>query len=167
MKLKHVAVALITLLVASAQAADGTLNFTGTVTDKTCNITTTGDVTMANLSHVQFPGKGSVSQPAEFKITLAACAAGVNTVSVRFDGTPADGDNSIIALTTSGETATGVGVQIREKDGTPIPLLSDSKPVTVTSNAAEATFDAVYISTADSVGPGNANATATFNVFYN
>ncbi|WP_394521341.1 hypothetical protein C1N60_02540 [Pantoea sp. SGAir0184] len=172
MKRNIIALSLFALISTGVQAADGTINFTGKITDQTCDIDAgTGApiaVTMGNIGADQFKAKGDTALPTEFSISLKSCP-GVPSVSVKFDGTANAGDNSIIDLTSGANAATGIGLQIQEVDGTPIKLLSNSKAVPITSGAADAKFRAVYISTADAedITAGDANATASFDIVYN
>lgn len=172
MKRNIIALSLLALISAGAQAADGTINFTGKITDQTCDIGAGGGapiaVSMGNIGADQFKAKGDTALPTEFLISLKSCP-GVPSVSVKFDGTANAGDDSIIDLTAGSDAAEGIGLQIQEVDGTPIKLLSKSKAVPINAGNAEAKFRAVYISTADAadITAGDANATASFDIIYN
>ncbi|MBC0855521.1 fimbrial protein [Pantoea stewartii] len=155
----------------SASAADGTINFTGTITDTACKVDTESGNQTVNLGDVattSFGSAGATASATRFTIKLSDCPAAATSASVRFDGPLASGNSKLLALS-SGQTATNVGVGIYEQDSnTLIPVGSASAPVTLSSTSTNAlNFIAKYVSTAATVGAGSANAAATFTVAYN
>ncbi|WP_235589274.1 fimbrial protein [Type-D symbiont of Plautia stali] len=153
-------------------AADGTINFTGTITDATCKVTpgsANQTVALGTVSSTNFTAAGSQSSPTKFNIVLTQCPASASTARIKFDG-PADASNStLIALTSGTGVATGVGVGIYEADGTtqiPVATASASKTLSTTANTTFS-FIAKYVSTSATVTAGTANAVSNFTVTYN
>ncbi|EKT1238278.1 fimbrial protein, partial [Escherichia coli] len=152
--------------VQSANAADGTINFTGNITDTACNVEASSanqSVDLGTVSSSAFSGAGSTASPTRFTISLTTCPEAASTAKVRFDGTTAPGNPSILALN-SGQTAGSVGVAIYEDDSnTLIPIGTASASKTLSSTGTNTmTYIAKYMATGASVSAGSANATATF-----
>ncbi|CAI1835741.1 TPA: fimbrial protein [Serratia fonticola] len=171
---KLIAIAILsgTVLASVAHAADGTINFTGNITDAACTITPTSakqSVSLGTVNSAGLAGAGAVASSTKFGVTLTSCPAAVKGASVKFDG-PTDAANSSLLMLTAGEdVATGVGVGIYEEDGsTLIPVSTASAPKQL-SATADTTFNfiAKYVSTADEVTAGNANAVSDFTISYN
>lgn len=148
-------------------AADGTINFTGSVIDTACVVTPTTTVALGKISKGVFAAVGDTASPITFTISLATCPASLTGASVRFDGTTT-GD-AILALTGTTGVATGLGVAIYEKDSiTRIPVGQSSAPVTLVSTGPNTlTYVAKYMSTAATVGAGTANASTNITIVYN
>ncbi|WP_347449278.1 fimbrial protein [Pantoea stewartii] len=171
-KLRFMATALAAIsLCGTASAADGTINFTGTIRDTACTVDTASANQTVNLGTVaatSFGSAGSTASASRFTINLTGCPTAVTTASIRFDGPLASGNSNLLALS-SGQTATNVGVGIYQQDSaTLIPVAKASAPVTLSSTGTNTlNFVAKYVSTAATVGAGSANAVATFTVAYN
>lgn len=155
----------------SASAADGTVNFTGNISDTTCAVDTNSSsqtVDLGTVSTNSFSAAGATASVARFSINLTGCPSSVTSSSIRFDGPAASGNSNLLALT-SGQTATNVGVGIYQQDSTTlIPLGKPSAPYSISSTGPNVlNFVAKYVSTAKNVGPGSANAAATFTITYN
>lgn len=155
----------------TASAADGTVNFTGTIRDTACTVDTASanqTVNLGTIAATSFTTAGSTASAARFTINLTGCPAAVTSANIRFDGPLASGNSSLLALS-SGQTATGVGVGIYQQDSaTLISMARPSASVTLSSTGTNAlNFIAKYVSTAATVGAGSANAVASFTVAYN
>ncbi|RWR01119.1 fimbrial protein [[Pantoea] beijingensis] len=155
----------------TASAADGTINFTGSIRDTACTVDTASanqTVNLGNIATTSFGSAGSSASSARFTINLTDCPAAITSASIRFDGPLASGNSNLLALS-SGQTATNVGVGIYEQNSTTlIPVGSPSDAVTLSATGINAiNFLAKYVSTAAVVGAGSANAVATFTVAYN
>lgn len=155
-----------------AHAADGTINFTGTILDSACTVDTSTATQTVNLGQIpksSFSAAGDVAAATRFTIALKNCPAAVTSASVKFDGTADAKDSSILALS-SGQTAQGVGVALYEADGvTAIPLATQSKSLTLDTSAGNTnamTFVAKYKATQSTVVAGTANATSDFTISY-
>ena len=156
--------------ISTANAADGTINFTGEIIDAACMVSTTSasqTVTLGQVSSSALAVVDSTAASTAFKIDLTACPASVTTASVKFDGTAYQGDNSVLALD-SGSVASGVGIQIRNADGSVLPLYTASSSIPLAQGTTNTlNFNAAYIAKAVPVTAGTANAVATFSVIYN
>lgn len=158
--------------ISTANAADGTINFTGEIIDAACTVspaTANQTVNLGQVSASAFSTVGSTAAPTAFQIDLTSCPASVTTASVKFDGTPyATGDNITLGLSPVPGAATGVGVRIRSATNLVIPLYTATTPVALTQgNTNTLNFNAAYVSRASTVTAGPANAVATFSVIYN
>ncbi|MBB1581302.1 fimbrial protein [Serratia sp. OS31] len=166
------------LSTSSAFAADGTVNFTGSITDTACVVDTASanlTVPLGKISAKAFGAAGATGPATKFTLVVKSCPE-VATAKVNFDGIPVSGDNNVLALTTGTGVATGVGVQISDKDGNPVPLrglsgsydLKKGDPADTAKDVTNALdFTARYIATAASVGAGIANTSANFTIVYN
>lgn len=179
MKIKIVALALTTAALGYnglACAADGTINFTGMIADNVCTVDTasaTQTVNLGNVSVNALASAGTTASPTRFTLTLKNCPDTVKTAQTRFDGTPASGNSSILALNTPADgtmtAAKNVGVAIYEQDSsTLVPLGTPSKDTKISSTADNTlTYIAKYYATGTPVSAGLADATATFTITYN
>lgn len=115
---------------AIVSAADGKINFVGSITDDACTVTNNvGNpltVTLGNVSSKAFTGAGSTAAPIKFTIALTDCPKTVTSVRVTFDGTADSNVNAILALTQDDGVATGVGLQLADQNGTPVTLFTPS-----------------------------------------
>lgn len=155
----------------AAQAADGTINFTGNITTAACTIDTASATQTVNLGTITastFTGTAGVAvAPTRFTIALSACPDTLTSATVKFDGTANSTNSNLLALS-SGQGATGVGIGIYESNGTTlIPLQTAAAAVSFTSGAASVSYIAKYVSTAASVTAGSANAVTNFTIAYN
>jgi len=153
-------------------AADGTINFTGSIRDTACTVNTSSATQTVNLGTVaasSFGAAGTQASATRFTINLTSCPTAVTSASIRFDGPLASGNSSLLGLTSGTGVATGVGIGIYEQNSTTlIPVGQASALVTLSSTGTNAlNFIAKYVSTAATVGAGTANAAATFTVAYN
>ncbi|RUS65983.1 putative major fimbrial subunit LpfA [Saezia sanguinis] len=154
-----------------AQAADGTINFTGTITDSACTVDTVSasqTVSLGTVSSSIFGAAGDVAAATTFTIGLNSCPPSVTAAQVSFDGTAHTGNGSILALTGGGGVATNVGVALYEQNGiTPIPLYTPSTSIVIPAGgSATLTFVAKYMATSSTVTAGTANAVTNFTVVY-
>ena len=172
MRIKNIAIAtaIASLGFTSAvYAADGTINFTGNITDKACTvgIANSGSVALGSVAATAFKQAGDTAAATNFTITLSACPEATKNATVTFDGT-ASSNNKVIALTTTSGVATNVGVGIYEADSsTAITLREPAKQQALTADTANVlTYVAKYVALGSGVTAGPANATTTFTVTY-
>lgn len=164
-----------TILTPSTFAADGTVNFTGSIIDNACIVDigpgNTLTVPLGKISATSFTAAGTTSAATKFTLKLRTCPSNT-TATVKFDGVTS-GDNKILALTESPDMAKGLGIQISDKDGTIVPIAGNSGNYPLEKGEAEADvtnnldFIARYIATAETVTAGRADATASFTINYN
>lgn len=166
-------VAVSILSAASAvSAADGQVNFKGEIIDSACVVANTPasplDVTLGQVSKTSFSAAGDTAAATKFSLKLSNCPATVTKASVKFDGTAAGGDNSVLALTKDTGVATGVGIQLMDSSNTVLPLATASASYPLVSTGVNnLDFTARYVSTAATVTAGPANSVANFTVVYN
>lgn len=164
-------IASLSVCAANAFAADGTINFTGTITDTACTVTNNATkpltVTLGTVSSKGFTTAGVTAAPTAFDIGLTDCPDTMKNASVKFGGDSANSDNSILKLTPGTGVATGVGIQIVDNTGKVVPLYTSSSLTPLTAGTNNLQFIARYISLADTVTGGKADSTAQFTIVYN
>lgn len=155
---------------ASVLAADGTVNFKGIITDKSCTVDTGSKdqtVDLGKVATTAFTAKGDTAGAKSFVIKLTTCPEDVteNGATVRFDGAAKGGDPSILALDDA-SVATDVGIQIKDNANKVVKLYENSSVYTLVKGDNNLNFTARYIATADKVGAGAANSSAQFTIIY-
>lgn len=157
--------------VSTANAADGTLHFNGEIIDAACTVSPASanqTITLGQVSTSAFSAVNDTAAATAFQIDLTACPASVSTASIKFDGTPYQGDTSTLALIPLPGAATGVGVRIRTATNLVMPLYTVTQPMTLAQGTTNSMmFNASYVAKAATVTAGPANAVATFSVIYN
>ncbi|CAM3579469.1 putative major fimbrial subunit LpfA [Klebsiella spallanzanii] len=159
---------------AGTQGTGGQVEFTGSITDSSCNVDSTSanqSVDLGKWASSYFTGAGSETTKTSFHIKVKDCPSTVTTVSVLFDGTRDTNKTNLLAIN---GTAKGVAIKLYEDDkSTPIDLGSVSRGQSVTAGAtgtttgtADLEFFADYVSTS-AVSAGSADGTANFNMIYN
>lgn len=159
---------------AGTQGTGGQVEFTGSITDSSCNVDSTSanqSVDLGKWASSYFTGAGSENTKISFHIKVKDCPSTVTTVSVLFDGTRDTNKTNLLAIN---GTAKGVAIKLYEDDkSTPIDLGSVSRGQSVTAGAtgtttgtADLEFFADYVSTS-AVSAGSADGTANFNMIYN
>ncbi|WP_079656683.1 fimbrial protein [Serratia marcescens] len=96
------------------------MNFTGNVTDQTCTVvagSANQTIPMGNISAKAFKSAGDTALPTKFSIALTSCPETVTKASVKFDGTYAQGNSTLLSLNSESGVATGLGVALYEADG--------------------------------------------------
>ncbi|WP_274242165.1 MULTISPECIES: fimbrial protein [unclassified Enterobacter] len=153
-----------------ANAADGTIEFTGSIISPPCTL----DSAKSNISvplgvytSDALAGKGTETTAQDFDIVLTNCSTDkFSAVQTRFNFTPDSTDNQYIAITGS-DSASGVAIKLMEQDGTLIKPNSESTAVQLPEGEGlSLSYKASYISTADTVTEGSANANGTFELMY-
>ncbi|AZC31143.1 fimbrial protein [Pseudomonas chlororaphis] len=174
MKKSLTAVALLTgcAFAGMANAADGTINFIGNITDAACTVTANTanqTVTLGTVQSSALNSVGATAAPTRFNIVLTSCPANVNNATIKFDGPANPANSSLLALTNTAGVATGVGIGLYEQDAvTQIPVGGTSASQAL-STTADTTFNfiAKYVATNATVVAGSANAVSDFTVTYN
>ncbi|MDQ9129894.1 fimbrial protein [Serratia fonticola] len=155
----------------SVYAADGTINFTGEITDSACVVDSANQnlqVPLGKVAASSFGTPGSYSAATKFTLELKDCPAGATTAEIKFDGTSVAGDNSVLALTPGG--ATGVGIELSDASQKVVNLFTNSTPYTLITgegSKTELNFTARYKSLSASIQPGVANSSVQFTILYN
>ncbi|WP_196483921.1 fimbrial protein [Burkholderia territorii] len=144
----------------------------GNPTFNVASCTTPNNIPVALGTHMssEFTGVNSVSSSVGFNIALTNCPAGMSEVDYEIDAvtTVVNAANSVVALDSS-STAGGVGVQLLDGSGNPVPL---GNPIVFNGyNSASGgsytiPFRARYYQTSAPVKPGLANTLMTFTMSY-
>jgi major type 1 subunit fimbrin (pilin) len=113
---------------AGTQSTGGQIEFSGSITDTSCDIDSTSAnqiVDLGKWASSYFTGAGSETTKTAFHIKVKDCPATVTKVSVLFDGTR-DSNNSNLLAVNGG--AQGVAIKLYEDDkATPINLGTESR----------------------------------------
>lgn len=174
MENKFFAAAFITGAIISASSAfaeDGTVNFTGEITDEACIVdigtNNTMTVELGKVARTAFEGSGSKSSATKFVLKVKDCPETVNGATVKFDGVGYEGDDSVLQLTQDTDVAKGVAIELSDQTQTKLPLFTASAPYTLTAGDNELPFYARYIAMSDEVTAGPANSVTQFTLNYN
>lgn len=148
----------------------GTVEFKGSVVDAACAVTadsTNQVVTMDQVRMQAFTGKDSVAnQKNRFPSNWLTATPLSSQATVTFDGNSAVGEPGVLDNISGVGSASGVGIQIYDKNGSKLDLGTASQAVTLIDGDNTLNFSADYYQTAEAVTAGNVDATATFNVTY-
>lgn len=150
----------------SAFAADGTVTFTGTITDQACTVDTQNvDVKFGTISSTAFEqGAGAVAAPTAFQIMLSACPSAATGATVRFEGQPDDINPKLLSVGTTG--ATGVGIALYDAKNAQILPNTDSSSYTLNATGVNTLDFVAKLESTGTVGLGNINTTSNFTVVY-
>lgn len=183
---KFAALAVASVVSQGAFAVDGTINFTGEITDAPCTVAPNSQnltVPLGKVSRNVFgitPAVGSTpavttatvgrkSTPAKFSIDLLGCGATAKGATVTFTGaTDAVVPTALRvgAGEVDGSFARGVAIELGDSSGRKIDLGSPSGDYTLSPGDNSLKFQAVYVATAPAVTTGPANGTAQFTIAY-
>lgn len=162
-----------TLAMASANAADGTINFTGEITDQACTVdigsSNTMTVDLGRVARTSFKAAGDESDATKFTIKLIDCPSSVTSAKVKFDGANDLSNSDLLAITQEPAAANGVAIKLMTADKSLQGLNqvnSYSYPLVSTADN-NLDFYASYQATQAAVTAGPANAVANFTVNYN
>lgn len=164
-------VAASSLTAMSAFAADGKINFVGSITDDACTVVNDVSnpltVTLGKVSSSAFTTGSMTTAATKFSIKLTNCPASVTSAQVTFDGTADNNDSTILKLTEETGVATNVGIQLVDKSQAVLPLYTPSTSYALNTGDNDLDFVARYLATSLPVGAGPANATSNFTITYN
>ncbi|AMW83714.1 fimbrial protein [Pseudomonas yamanorum] len=161
----------------AAMAADGEINFVGSVTDNTCPVVVTdlngsvgaGDVGLGDVPATSLATVGAVAGGGAFSLTIDTNAPGCSVTGksavVKFlslSGT-AGASGQWIGITPDAGHATNVAVQIKDATDRDVQLGLESAPYLDLTQPLR--FTANYIATGIATS-GPANAKAAFTVEY-
>jgi major type 1 subunit fimbrin (pilin) len=177
-KINLFAVLLLAAAPLAANAADGTITFTGKVTDKTCTISTPGGkdfaVSLPNVSKSTLTAVGSVAGRTPFTINLSKCSAG-NVATYFEPGSTVDFNTGRLNNQTSTNGATNVQLQLLGSNNAFLPVKAagtglaqdNSQWVTV---AGDGTANLSYYAEYYSLGaatPGEVTSSVKYTIIYN
>jgi len=174
---------LVVMAATAAKAADGQVEFTGTITDNACTINSEsvkktvdlGQIRIADFANTVGATAGSVP----FSISLENCSgATLKNASIKFSGQQAGTDATVLGLTGENQVA-GVGIQINDaRTGNKLALNAASGDYVLRPQSNTFDFTASYVRlVADTdaaggapgvrgIGTGKVNALASFDVTY-
>ncbi|NRF77466.1 fimbrial protein, partial [Citrobacter braakii] len=116
---------LLPLVAGYAHAADSTITITGYLKDNACSVSVDSqDFTVDLLSNAakQFKQVGAVTSAIPFKIVFDKCGSSATAVCVGYVGTSDSDNTTLLKIDAGTNAASGIGVQILDRDKTPIPL---------------------------------------------
>lgn len=152
----------------NAQATDGQIDFTGSISGTTCTINggpggQNFTVPMSPAHTSEFTGVGSTAQARTFEISLTNCAAGNSgEVDIEFLG-GALVQNGRLNMDAGADSAANVQYQLLNQLGGPIIIggpsgAQNTIPVALEGGAATLRYTSQYYATAATVTPGAANS---------
>ncbi|TBN40712.1 fimbrial protein [Pseudomonas sp. BGI-2] len=177
MKLVKSAIAVgICCFAAQAMAADGEINFTGSVTSNTCSVVVSdvnggagGNVSLGNVPSTALKKAGDVAGGGAFQLTLSSadanCVLAGKSATVRFISlNGASGSKGEwIGIAGGAGAAKNVAVQIKDATGADVQLGQASSEYADLTKPLR--FTANYIATGVAEA-GTANAKAAFSIDY-
>jgi len=112
-------------------------------------------------------GSTAAEQSFNIKLNCRESKPELNAVYLRMDAKPdASGAPGVIALSSEANAATGVGIQILDKDRQPVTYGQGALVGMSTDGVYNVPFHARYYQTSNQVTAGVANGTATFTLEY-
>ena len=176
---------LIVMAAATAQAADGQVEFTGTINDNACTINSESvkkSVDMGQVRIADFPntvGAVATSGATPFSISLENCSGStLKNASIKFSGQQSGTDATVLGMTGENQVS-GVGIQINDaRTGNKLALNTASNDYVLRPQSNTFDFTASYVRlVADTeasedtpgvrgIGTGKVNALASFDVTY-
>ena len=176
---------LIAMAAATAQAADGQVEFTGTINDNACTINSESvkkAVDMGQVRIADFPntvGAVATAGATPFSISLENCSGStLKNASIKFSGQQSGTDATVLGMTGDNQVS-GVGIQINDaRTGNKLPLNTASNDYVLRPQSNTFDFTASYVRlVADTeasgdtpgvrgIGTGKVNALASFDVTY-
>lgn len=155
----------------SASAADGTINFSGSISNQTCTIEGNTGTTAktVNLDRVAASSMAVVGQPAgrkNFTLALSGCTG--SSALVRFEpGATVDASTgNLINQTADGSN---VQIQILNENLVPINLQTNANSLStaITDETANIKFFAQYIAATAAATAGQVTSSVQFSMDYN
>ena len=168
---------LIVMAAATAQAADGQVEFTGVINDNPCTINSESvkkSVDMGQVRVADFANTvGSTAGSIPFSISLENCSGPtLKNASIMFSGQQAANDATVLGMTGENQI-TGVGIQINDaRTGSKLSLNTASTDYELRPQGNTFDFTASYVRLAadvdevSGIGTGKVNALASFDVTY-
>ena len=174
---------LILMAAVSAQASDGQVEFTGSINDNACTISTENVKKSVDLGQVRVGDfantVGATAGSVPFSISLENCSsATLKNAAITFRGQQSSSDPTILGMTGANQVA-GVGIQINDaRTGAKLPLNTASTDYVLRPQSNTFDFTASYVRlVADTegadgkpgvrgIGTGQVNALASFDVTY-
>ncbi|MFI7811718.1 fimbrial protein [Citrobacter werkmanii] len=177
---KQLALAVATMLSIGAgavHAADGTINFTGTVVSDTCTVSvndqTNPTLNLGTVNANDLATQGDTGPATNFKLNLTSCPSTVTKASVTFSGNSDAGLDTAFTNEATADAAANVGVQLYDASAakvapdTAVDVSSFLVPsADQTSESAEIPFTARMIAVADDATAGALVSHADYTISY-
>ncbi|WP_369310237.1 fimbrial protein [Providencia rettgeri] len=152
--------------------AKGTIHFKGQFIDSTCTVEVNntnkdeGTVQLGTWMANTFNKVGETTEAVPLTIGLSGCPGALNKARVTFGGGSVHPDNPQLYAV---DEAEGVGIGISgDENGTNFYTPNtEADGIPLNGNIGEKTYYARYVTTADSVTAGKANADVTVTIQYN
>lgn len=152
-------------------AADSTIRITGYVKDNACAVAAESKdftVDLFDNASKQFHTIGATTPKVPFNIVLSPCGSLATAVKVGYTGVADSDNNSLLQLDAGQDSATGLGIQVLNGDGTAIPLNAPSSSLNwiklVGGQKNVINFYGRLMATRVPVTPGHVRATAIFTL---
>jgi len=162
-------------LSSSAAAADGTITFTGAITDTTCTVSVNGSGTSASvlLPTVQtsaLTATGATAGTTPFDIVLSGCTGGtLNTASTHFEsGTNVDASSGRLNNSNVAGSASNVQLQLLNASHGAIAAGAASQndlPVSITSGGGTLSYYVQYYATGAATS-GSVSSYVDYSISY-
>lgn len=159
----------------SAYSVDVTLNLNGAILGQSCNISSNDlikNINFQELNPGDFNNVGAVSSEKAVSIHLENCSGNVNNMMYQFSGEADASDPTLLKIigksgSSMGELATGLAIEILNNNKDRIEI--NTKKIfneTITTTSYDFTFYLRYISTNQSVSPGDASSLLYLDIYY-
>ncbi len=144
------------------------LQVSGTIIDTGCDISanSTNSVELGDFQSSIFTKTGTTTPSHQLEINLTHCTSNTKGSSVYFSGTADYNSNSLLAISTTGTQAKGVGVQILDSTNNPIAINTASSVYPLKAGDNTLLFYLRYKSSMSTVTAGDANAVLYFDMTY-
>ncbi|MBQ0213154.1 fimbrial protein [Proteus vulgaris] len=148
----------------------GVIHFKGQFIDSTCTVETNnqnqneGTVQLGTWLTNTFNAVGEKTEAMPFTIGLSGCPATLGTARVTFEGTEDNENPSLYKV--SDAKGVGIGLLGDPNSETYFTPNTEAEGITLKGNQGQKTYYARYVTTAEEVSPGNANADVTVTIKY-
>lgn len=158
-------------VVGYAHAADSTITITGYLKDNACTVSVDSQdftVDLQSNAAKQFQRVGDVTPSIPFQIVFDKCGSAAKAVRVGYVGVSDSSNAALLKIDAGTNAANGIGIQILDRDKTPLPLNAAQdtlKWTTLTAGQSNTLgFYARMMSTHAPVNAGTVTATANFTI---
>ncbi|AZE95471.1 Long polar fimbria protein A precursor [Pseudomonas orientalis] len=174
---------LVLMAAVNAQAADGQVEFTGSINDNACTITSTNVKKAVDLGQVRLIDfantVGATAGSVPFSISLENCSTStLKNAAITFRGQQSATDPTVLGMSGDNQVA-GVGIQINDaRTGSKLALNTASNDFALRPQTNTFDFTASYVrlvvdtegkegaAGVRGIGTGQVNALASFDVTY-
>lgn len=174
---------LVLMAAVNAQAADGQVEFTGSINDNACTITSTNVKKAVDLGQVRLIDfantVGATAGSVPFSISLENCSTStLKNAAITFRGQQSATDPTVLGMSGDNQVA-GVGIQINDaRTGSKLALNAASNDFALRPQTNTFDFTASYVrlvvdtegkegaAGVRGIGTGQVNALASFDVTY-